>query len=198
MSQLNTPVPPFAAKAVRRGHIEGVTADTLHGHWSVLFFYPADFSFICPIELLDLHEQYVELKRLGVEVYGVSTDSVYTHQAWAESPLIGEIEFPLIADHAWALSRALDVLDEDHGTAQRATFIVNPEGLIKVIEISDGPVARRADELVRRIKAAQFVSGGIGRLANATWAREGEASGQGDAAEAIPAAPRGAGIPQPS
>ncbi|MCL2787559.1 MAG: redoxin domain-containing protein [Micrococcales bacterium] len=173
MSQLNTPVPPFAVKAVRKGVIEEVTRESLLGHWSVLFFYPADFSFICPTELFDLHEQGEELGRLGVDIYAISTDSVYCHQAWCEAtPLIDQLEFPLIADQARVLSRAMDVLDEDSGMAQRATFVINPEGLIKSIEISDGPVARRADELVRRIRAAQFVAGGIGRLVKATWAGE--------------------------
>jgi peroxiredoxin (alkyl hydroperoxide reductase subunit C) len=189
LSLLNTPVPDFSAKAVRQGQFIDVSLADLKGHWSVLFFYPGDFTFVCPTELFDLHEQYAELKRMNVEVYAVSTDSVYAHQAWADStPLIDEIEYPLVADHAWTIAKSLDVLDEATGTAQRATLIVNPEGIIKAVEISDGPVARRAEELLRKVKAAQFVAGGIGRLAKASWAFANATAAERQAAEAIPAA----------
>ncbi|MDR1426881.1 MAG: redoxin domain-containing protein [Bifidobacteriaceae bacterium] len=170
MSLLNTIVPQFAVKAYHAGAFEDVNEKKLDGHWSVLFFYPADFSAVCPTELYDLQEHYAEFAKMGVEVYSVSTDSHYSHQGWAEStPMIDQIAYPMLADHAQALCVALGVLIAGAGVAERATFILDPERRIKAIEISDGPVARKADELVRKVKAAQFVAA-TGKIAPATWA----------------------------
>ncbi|MDR1151365.1 MAG: redoxin domain-containing protein [Bifidobacteriaceae bacterium] len=172
MSLLNTPVPAFALRAFHAGAFEDVTEDALAGHWSVLFFYPADFSTVCPTELYDLHEHYADFQRMGVEIFAVSTDSHYAHQAWAESTaMIGDLEFPMLADHTQDLTRALGVLIEGAGVAERATFVVDPASQIKAIEISDGPVARKAEELVRRVKAAQFVAA-TGKMCPATWTAE--------------------------
>jgi peroxiredoxin (alkyl hydroperoxide reductase subunit C) len=177
MSLLNTTVPDFSVKAYHAGAFKDVAAADLAGSWSVLFFYPADFSAVCPTELYDLQEHYAQFADLGVRIYSVSTDSHYSHQAWAEStPLIDQLEFPMLADHAQELSRALGVLIPETGVAERATFIIDHDRQIKAIEISDGPVARKADELVRKAKAAQFVAA-TGKIAPATWALP-TASGQ--------------------
>jgi peroxiredoxin (alkyl hydroperoxide reductase subunit C) len=170
MSMLNKPLPDFECKAYRAGDIVKIRLNDVLGRWAVLFFYPADFSFVCPTELFDLQEHLQDFKDMSVDIYAVSTDSELSHQAWAEStPLINELQFPLLSDRNQALSRALDVLTEETGAAQRATFVVNPEGVVKAAELSDGAVARRADELVRKVRAAQFVSLGAGRLCPASW-----------------------------
>jgi peroxiredoxin (alkyl hydroperoxide reductase subunit C) len=170
MSLLNTIVPPFACKSYRAGAFEDVTEKALDGRWSVLFFYPADFSFVCPTELWDLQQHYEELGRLGVEVYAVSTDSHLVHQAWAESTdMIGDIAYPMVADRTQELTRALGILIEAEGQAERATLVVDPDRRIKSVELSDGQVARKADELVRKVRAAQFVAA-TGKMSFADWA----------------------------
>jgi peroxiredoxin (alkyl hydroperoxide reductase subunit C) len=169
MSLLNHPVPAFALKAYHTGAFEDFSDGSLAGHWSVLFFYPADFSAVCPTELFDLQEHYDQFTEMGVEIYAVSTDSHLSHRAWAEStPMIGQVAFPMLSDRAQELSRALGVLIEDGGVAERATFVVDQDRQIKAMEYSDGPVARKASELVRKVKAAQFVAA-TGKIAPATW-----------------------------
>jgi peroxiredoxin (alkyl hydroperoxide reductase subunit C) len=173
MSLLNTTIPAFTAPAYRQGAFLEVTEKDLAGKWAVLFIDPAAFTPVCPTELLHLQEHYAAFRDQGVEVYAVSTDSVHSHEAWASTdPIIGRIEYTIIADHAFALSRAFDCLIEVEGTAERATFLIDPDGVIKSLEKSDGAVARKASELARKIKAAQFVASGQGRVCRATWAIE--------------------------
>jgi peroxiredoxin (alkyl hydroperoxide reductase subunit C) len=170
MSLLNQVVPPFQVRAYHGGAFKDVTEEALTGKWSVLFFYPADFSAVCPTELYDLQEHYAEFAKMGVEIYSVSTDSHYAHQAWAESTsMIEALEFPMLSDHAGVLATALGALIPETGCAERATFVLDPDRRIKAMEFSDGPVARKAAELVRKVKAAQFVAA-TNSICPATWA----------------------------
>jgi peroxiredoxin (alkyl hydroperoxide reductase subunit C) len=136
----------------------------------VLFFYPADFTFVCPTELGDLQDKYEELQKLGVEVYSVSTDTHFTHKAWHDtSDTIKRVTYPMLADPTGHLSRALGVYIEEEGLAYRGTFVFDPQGALKVCEIHDNGIGRNAEELVRKIQAAQFVASHAGEVCPAKW-----------------------------
>ncbi|MCA0304269.1 MAG: peroxiredoxin [Proteobacteria bacterium] len=170
MSVINSEIKPFKALAFQQGEFIEVTDQSLKGKWSVLFFYPADFTFVCPTELEDLADNYAEFKKLGVEVYSVSTDTHFSHKAWHDtSPAIGKIEYPMIADPTHALSRNFDVLIEDAGIADRGTFVIDPQGRIQIVEITAGGVGRDAKELLRKIRAAQYVAAHPGEVCPAKW-----------------------------
>ena len=170
MSLINTEVQPFSATAYHNGEFVPVTEADLKGKWSVVFFYPADFTFVCPTELGDLADSYSELQRLGVEVFSVSTDTHFTHKAWHDSSdTIGKIRYPMVADPTLAISRSFDVLIEADGMADRGTFVVDPDGKIQIIEINAGGVGRNAVELIRKIKAAQYVAAHPNEVCPAKW-----------------------------
>src|SRR5690606_31162079 len=126
------------ATAYHNGKFVEVSNETVAGKWSVFVFYPADFTFVCPTELEDLAEQYAEFQKLGVEIYAVSTDTHFSHKAWHDtSPAIGKVNYPMIGDPTHTLARNFEVLIEEEGIALRGTFVVNPEGYIKVMEVHD-------------------------------------------------------------
>ena len=144
------------------------------GKWNVVFFYPADFTFVCPTELEDLQEQYATLKKMGVEVYSVSTDTHFTHKAWHDhSTAINKVEYIMVGDANHKISTAFDVLDEESGLAGRGTFVIDPDGVIQMVEINSDGVGREATALVEKIKAAQYVRKHPGEVCPAKW-HEGE------------------------
>jgi NADH-dependent peroxiredoxin subunit C len=168
--QINGRLPQFEGQVFHKGEFKKVTHENLLGKWSVLFFYPADFTFVCPTELGDLQDKYAELSKLGVEVYSVSTDTHFTHKAWHDtSETIKRVEYPMLADPTGKLSRALGVYIEEEGLAYRGTFVFDPEGKLKVCEIHDNGIGRNAEELVRKIQAAQFVAEHSGEVCPAKW-----------------------------
>lgn len=176
MSLINTQVKPFKATAFHNGEFVDVSEADLKGKWSVFFFYPADFTFVCPTELGDLADHYEEFKKLGVEIYGVSTDKHFTHKAWHDtSETIGKIQYPMIGDPTLAISRNFEVLIEEDGLAERGTFVIDPEGTIQIVELNAGNIGRDANELLRKIKAAQYVAAHPGEVCPAKW-KEGEAT----------------------
>ena len=167
---INSLLPEFNVQAFHNGSFTTVSSNDVKGKWAVFFFYPADFTFVCPTELVDLAEQYDKLKSLGVEVYSVSTDSHFVHKAWHDaSESIRKIGYPMLADPTGVLSRGFGVMIEDDGMAYRGTFVVNPEGKIKIAEIQDNSIGRNADELVRKVEAAQFVATHDGEVCPAKW-----------------------------
>jgi peroxiredoxin (alkyl hydroperoxide reductase subunit C) len=170
MSLINTQVKPFTATAFHDGEFVTVSEADLQGKWSVFFFYPADFTFVCPTELGDLADHYAEFQSLGVEIYGVSTDSHFTHKAWHDtSETIGKITYPLVGDPTLALSRNFEVLIEADGMADRGTFVVDPEGKIQIIEVNAGGIGRNAAELLRKVRAAQYVAAHPNEVCPAKW-----------------------------
>ena len=176
MSLINTEIKPFKAQAYHNGKFVEVTDASVKGKWSVFFFYPADFTFVCPTELGDMADLYAEYQKLGVEVYSVSTDTHFTHKAWHDaSDTIKKIKYPMIGDPTGAITRGFDVMIEEEGLALRGTFVVNPEGVIKVAEIHDLGIGRDAAELLRKVKAAQYVASHPGEVCPAKW-KEGEAT----------------------
>jgi peroxiredoxin (alkyl hydroperoxide reductase subunit C) len=169
-SIINTTIKPFKATAYHDGEFIQVTDADLKGKWSVVFFYPADFTFVCPTELGDLADQYDEFRKLGVEIYSVSTDKHFTHKAWHDtSETIGRIRYPMVGDPTQAISRNFGVLVEEDGVALRGTFVINPEGVIKVAEIHDLGIGRDARELLRKVQAAQYVAANPGEVCPAKW-----------------------------
>lgn len=174
MSLINTTIKPFKATAFHDGKFVEVTDESVRGKWSVFVFYPADFTFICPTELEDLADRYDEFQKMGVEVYGVSTDTHFAHKAWHDiSPAIKKVRYPLVGDPTATLARNFDVLIEEAGLALRGTFVVDPDGRIKLCEIHDTGIGRDAGELVRKVKAAQYVATHPGEVCPAKW-QEGE------------------------
>ncbi|GLV13148.1 peroxiredoxin [Alicyclobacillus hesperidum] len=174
MSLIGTEIKPFKVTGYRNGEFVEVTDADLKGKWSVLCFYPADFSFVCPTELEDLQDQYETLKSLGVEVYSISTDTHFAHKAWHDaSPAIGKITYTMLSDAAHTLSRNFEVLIESQGIAERGTFVLDPDGVIQVYEIHADGIGRDASTLVNKIKAAQYVRNHPGEVCPAKW-KEGE------------------------
>jgi len=175
-SLINSEVLPFQAMAFHNGRFIPVSDADLRGKWSVVFFYPADFTFICPTELGDLADKYEEFKSLGVEIYSVSTDTHFTHKAWHDSSdSIRKIEFVMVGDPTGRICRNFGVMIEDAGLAERGTFVVDPQGKIQVIEITAGGIGRDASELLRKIHAAQYVASHPGEVCPAKW-QEGDAT----------------------
>ena len=170
MSLINTEVKPFKATAYHQGKFVELTEADLKGKWSVFFFYPADFTFVCPTELGDLADNYAAFQKLGVEIYGVSTDTHFTHKAWHDtSDTIGKIQYPLVGDPTWVLSKNFEVLIEEAGLADRGTFVIDPEGKIQIVEVNAGGIGRDAQELLRKVKAAQYVAAHPGEVCPAKW-----------------------------
>ena len=161
-SILNSQLPEFSVQAFHNGSFKTVTNNDVKGKWAIFFFYPADFTFVCPTELVDVAEKYDQLQSMGVEVYSVSCDSHFVHKAWHDaSDSIRKIKYPMLADPTGALARG--------------TFLVNPEGLIKVAELHDNNIGRDASELLRKVEAAQFVATHDGEVCPAKW-KKGEAT----------------------
>jgi len=169
-SLINTKIKPFNATAFHNGDFVEVSEQDLLGKWAVIMFYPADFTFVCPTELGDMADHYAQLQEMGVEVYSVSTDTHFTHKAWHDtSDTIGKINFPMIGDPTGKITRDFGVMIEEDGLALRGTFVINPEGEIKVSEIHDLGIGRSASELVRKIQAAQYVAEHDGEVCPAKW-----------------------------
>ena len=174
MSLINSQVQPFSATAYHEGNFVTITDESIKGKWSAFVFYPADFTFVCPTELEDLADHYDEFRELGVEVYGISCDTHFSHKAWHDtSEAIKKVKYPLIGDPTAQLARMFDVLIEEEGMALRGTFLINPEGQIKACEVHDNGIGRDASELLRKVKAAQYVANHPGEVCPAKW-KEGD------------------------
>jgi len=141
------------------------------GKWVVLFFYPADFTFVCPTELKDLNDKIEEFKQMGdVEILVVSTDTVFSHRAWIkEEHLFQNFQLPMVADRTTVLSRYFGVLNEETWNAERWTFIVDPDGVLKAIEIHTEPLGRSSAELVRKLNALRYIKANPENVCVASW-----------------------------
>jgi peroxiredoxin (alkyl hydroperoxide reductase subunit C) len=170
MSLIKKEVADFSVQAFLNNEFKTVGKKDILGQWSVFFFYPADFTFICPTELEDLADSYQKFQGLGCQIYSVSCDSHFVHKAWHDaSATIKKIKYPMLADPTGALARDFDVYIEASGMAERGTFIVNPEGQIVAYEVLAGNVGRNADELFRRVEASQFVAQHSDEVCPAKW-----------------------------
>ena len=170
MALINTKIKEFKTQAFHQGKFIEVTDKDLLGHWSIVFFYPADFTFVCPTELEDMADLYEEYKKLDVEIYSVSTDTHFTHKAWHDtSEAVKKINYVMLGDPTGQITRNFDVMIEEEGLALRGTFVINPEGFIKVIEINDNGIGRDATELMRKVKAAQYIATHPNEVCPAKW-----------------------------
>ncbi len=170
MSLVGKKVQAFRADAYQKGAFLEVTEKDMEGKWSVVCFYPADFTFVCPTELEDLQDQYETLKGLNTEVYSVSTDTHFTHKAWHDtSDAIGRLDYIMIGDPSHALAMQFDVLIEETGLADRGTFIIDPDGTIQSVEINAGNIGRDASILVDKVRAAQYVRNNPKEVCPAKW-----------------------------
>lgn len=170
MSLINKKVSDFKVQAYHNGEFKEVSLDSVKGHWSVFVFYPADFTFVCPTELGDLADNYAKFKEIDCEVYSVSTDTHFVHKAWSDaSETIKKIEYPMLADPTGKLARDFEVMIEEEGLALRGTFIINPDGEIKAYEVHDLGIGRNAEELLRKVQAAQFVAEHGDQVCPAKW-----------------------------
>lgn len=170
MSLINTPVQPFKTKAFHNGQFIDVSEADFKGKWSVVIFMPAAFTFNCPTEVEDAAEHYAEFQKAGAEVYVVTTDTHFSHKVWHEtSPAVGKAKFPLVGDPTHTLTRAFDVHIDADGLAYRGTFIINPEGVIKTLEIHSNEIARDVTETLRKLKAAQYTASHPGEVCPAKW-----------------------------
>ena len=174
MSLVGTEVKPFKAKAYHNGEFIDVTEEDLKGKWSIVCFYPADFTFVCPTELEDLQEHYEEFKKLGVEVYSVSTDTHFTHKAWHDTSRSDRQNYlPHDRRPGHVISRNFEVLDEEPGWLNAARSSSIPDGVIQLVEINADGIGRDASTLINKIKAAQYVRNNPGEVCPAKW-KEGE------------------------
>ncbi len=168
--KIDKKVPLFIADALHEDEIKKISLKDYKGKWVILFFYPADFTFVCPTELEDLAGHYEELKKLNAEVLSVSTDTVYAHKAWHDSSdAVKKIKFPMVADPTGNITRAYGVYIEGEGLALRGTFIIDPEGFLKTIEIHANGIGRSGKELLRKLQAAQFVTKYGDQVCPANW-----------------------------
>ncbi|GAB6090039.1 alkyl hydroperoxide reductase subunit C [Spirochaeta dissipatitropha] len=167
---INSQLPEFSVQAYQNGEFRTITDKDLRDSWSILFFYPADFTFVCPTELGDMADLYPHFREMGVEIYSVSTDTHFVHKAWHDaSDTIKKIEYPMLADPRGILTRAFGVHIEEEGIAYRGTFLVSPEGNIKLCEIHDNGIGRNASELLRKVQAAQFIAANPDEVCPAKW-----------------------------
>ncbi len=174
-SIINSQLVDFTVQAYQNGEFKTVSSEDVKGKWAIFFFYPADFTFVCPTELVDMADKYAEFQAMGVEIYSVSCDSHFVHKAWADaSESIAKIKYPMLADPTGLLARAFGVMIEEAGMAYRGTFVVDLEGLVKLAEVQDNSIGRNADELMRKVKAAQCVATHDGEVCPATWSEGAE------------------------
>jgi len=175
MSLIGKKIGDFKVQAYHNGEFKEITSDDAKEKWAIYFFYPADFTFVCPTELGDLADKYEEFTNIGAEIYSISTDSHFVHKAWADTTeTIGKIKYPMLADPTGKMTRSFGVMIEEEGMALRGSFIVNPEGIIKAYEIHDNGIGRNADELLRKLQAAQFVEEHGDQVCPAKWKPGGE------------------------
>lgn len=162
--------PDFEADAYHEGKIKKVRLSDHRGRWVVLIFYPADFTFVCPTELQEMAEMYGEFRKAGAEVMSISTDTAYVHKAWHDtSPAISKVNYPMVADPTGRISRAYGTYKEDEGVSWRATFIIDPDGIVRMADIHDNSIGRSAWEILRRLKASKFVRENPGHACPASW-----------------------------
>ena len=168
--EINKPAPLFIADAFKDGNIEKVSLSDYKGKWVVLVFYPADFTFVCPTELGSLADAYEEFTAMNTEVLSISTDTAFVHKAWWDSSeTIKKIKYPMVADPTGNICRAYGTYIAEEGLSLRGTFVINPEGILKAWELHDNSIGRSSKELIRKIKAAQFVSKHGDEVCPANW-----------------------------
>jgi peroxiredoxin len=170
MIKINEQAPDFVGDAFIDSDIKKIKLSDYKGKWVILFFYPADFTFICPTELRELADRYKEFKKLGSEIISISTDTAFVHKAWYDSsPLIKKIRYPMLSDPSHKICEAYETLIKEEGLSLRATFLIDPDGIIKAFEFHNNDIGRSSDELLRKLQAAKFTRDNIGQVCPMSW-----------------------------
>ncbi|AOH39589.1 alkyl hydroperoxide reductase subunit C [Dialister pneumosintes] len=167
---LRMEIEDFTADAYSNGEFVKISKKDLLGKWSVLFFYPGDFTFVCPTELADLQDNYEEFKKLGCEIYSISMDSHFVHKAWHDSSdRINHVTYPMIGDPNGQLTKMFSLYSPADGMAERGTIVINPEGKVASYEVVSDNIGRNAEELIRKVAASQFVYEHGDQVCPAKW-----------------------------
>lgn len=170
MVKIGQKVNDFEVQVYHNDDVKKLKLSDLKGKWTVLIFYPADFTFICPTELEEAASYYEEFQKQGAEIISVSTDTVYTHKAWHDvSPAIKKIKYPMAADPTGNLCREFGTYIDEAGLSLRGTFIIDPDGVLKSADIHDNSIGRSAGEILRKVQAAKFVRENKGEVCPASW-----------------------------
>ena len=170
MVKINQKAPEFSENAFVNNEIRKINLTDYRGKWVVLFFYPADFTFICPTELGELADKYEEIKALGAEIISVSTDTAFVHKAWHDkSDTIRKIRFPMLADPTGNVCKNYGTYIHEEGLSLRGTFLIDPQGIVKAVEVHDNSIGRSSKEIIRRLQAAKFVAEGGGQVCPVNW-----------------------------
>ena len=170
MIEINSVVPDFELESYHNDELGKIKLSDYKGKWVVLMFYPADFTFVCPTELVDAANHYEEVQKMEGEIFSVSTDTAFAHKAWHDtSDSIAQVNFPMLADPTGKVCKMFGTYIEDEGLSLRGTFIIDPDGVLKTIEIHNNDIGRSADEMVRKLQAAQFVRKHGGNVCPANW-----------------------------
>lgn len=167
---INTTAPQFDAEALVDNTIKKISLKDYRGKWVILFFYPADFTFVCPTELGELAAKYKEFSAINTEILTISTDTVFVHKAWHDtSETIKQITFPMVADPTHEICKAYGTLIEKEGLSLRATYLIDPDGIVKAYEQHDNAIGRNSDELLRKVQMAQYVQANNGEVCPMNW-----------------------------
>lgn len=170
MVTINEKAPEFTEQAFVKNDVKKISLSDYKGKWVILFFYPADFTFICPTELGELADNYYKFKELGAEVISVSTDTTFVHKAWHDnSPTIKKITFPMLADTTGRVCKAYGTYIDDEGLSLRGTFLIDTNGILKAYEVHDNSIGRSCKELLRKLQAAQYVAEHGGEVCPVNW-----------------------------
>jgi peroxiredoxin (alkyl hydroperoxide reductase subunit C) len=168
--KINQKIPDLEAEAFHNNEIKKIKLSDYQGKWLVLVFYPADFTFVCPTELEELADNYPAFQKEGAEILSVSKDTAFVHKAWHDqSPAIKKIKYPMVADPTGVICREFGTYIEEEGLSVRATFIIDPEGKVKAMDLHDNSIGRSAQEILRKLQAAKFVSEHSGQVCPANW-----------------------------
>lgn len=176
MIGISQTVPNLTAEAYQADQTIKISLDQYRGKWTVLLFYPADFTFVCPTELREAAKYYPEFSSRNAELLSISTDTVFVHKAWHdESAAIKDVTFPMVADPKKIWCETFGTLNAEDGLSFRATFIIDPDGVLKVMELHDNSIGRSIKEILRKLKAAQFTREHGDQVCPASW-EEGDAT----------------------
>jgi peroxiredoxin (alkyl hydroperoxide reductase subunit C) len=168
--QIGDIIPEMELDIFHNGKDTKINSKDFKGKWKIFFFYPADFTFVCPTELEELADMYEDFKKEGAEIFSVSTDTVFSHKTWKDiSPAIKKIDFPMVADPTGEICKLFGTYIYEEGMSLRGTFIVNPDGELISIEINNNDIGRSGKELLRKLRAAKFVLEHGGQVCPASW-----------------------------
>ncbi len=170
MLTIGQQVPDFETPAFKDNAIGSVKLTDYKGKWVVLLFYPADFTFVCPTELAEAAAFHGDFQKEGAEILSVSTDTAYVHLAWKEtSKMLSGVKYPMLADPTGKICREFGTYIEADGLSQRASFIIDPKGNLKYMEIHDNSIGRNTEEILRKLQAAKYTEEHPGEVCPANW-----------------------------